>query len=146
MKLREYAKLLNILSEYNPKADEPGSVFWVANNGTCSVKSLDSLIEGRGPPCQKFDETWHVKSPLKVKAFMWLVYHKRIITKDLRYRWNSDGDLLCILCGKEEENADHLPISCELSKEVWYIVGKIVGFQANFSDIQQMWHFSHELK
>ena len=54
---------------------------------------------------------WEAKAPLKVKAFAWLVAHRKVNTNDLlqvRRPFKSLNPQWCILCKGEGEEIDHL--------------------------------------
>ncbi|KAK1280259.1 hypothetical protein QJS04_geneDACA017687 [Acorus gramineus] len=56
---------------------------------------------GSSITAHKYKEIWGCNIPLKVKAFTWTVYLRRILTKSYRARWANDGDILCSLCHAE---------------------------------------------
>ena len=63
---------------------------------------------------------WEAKAPLKVKAFAWLVAHRKVNTNDLlqvRQPFKSLNPQWCILCKGEGEATDHLFLHC------LYIIG-----------------------
>ncbi|XP_062079946.1 uncharacterized protein LOC133784674 [Humulus lupulus] len=52
----------------------------------------------------------------KHRFIMWLVMWERLHTKDRIVRYNSNIDLVCLLCGVENEDIDHLFFKCTYSK------------------------------
>uniref|UniRef100_A0A1D1YNH0 Isoamyl acetate-hydrolyzing esterase 1 n=1 Tax=Anthurium amnicola TaxID=1678845 RepID=A0A1D1YNH0_9ARAE len=70
---------------------------------------------------------------------MWLLYNKGLVTKLFRRKWSYDSAIICSLCGMGIEDIKHLIISCEVSKEVCYSFGNLVGFSTNFRSIEEMW-------
>jgi hypothetical protein len=59
--------------------------------------------------CGKIDS--HIKS----KFFLWLVRHKKILTKDNLFKKNWRGNLDCIFCGFSE-SIDHLFFQCSVAR------------------------------
>ena len=58
---------------------------------------------------------WEAKASLKVKAFAWLVAHRKVNTNDLlqvRRPFKSLNPQWCILCKGEGETIDHLFLHC----------------------------------
>ena len=61
---------------------------------------------------------WNSKVPSKVRAFAWLVAHKKVNTNDmlqLRKPIKALNPNWCILCSKSEEMTDHLFLHCPIS-------------------------------
>ena len=73
---------------------------------------------------------WEAKVPTKVKILGWLVAHKRVNTCDLIQRRRPNCYLSpswCILCKRNEENADHLFVHCPVALKLWYYLFKEAG-------------------
>ena len=49
----------------------------------------------------------------------WNVKHRSILTAENLKKRGLEGPSICPLCKKNEENLDHLLISCPFSREVW---------------------------
>ncbi|CAM8966313.1 unnamed protein product [Rhodiola kirilowii] len=67
-------------------------------------------------------QLWSGLAPPKVEMFIWRVYEGGLLTKLalLRRRvLRKEEDLMCVLCEKEQESADHLLIHCEWSWKLW---------------------------
>ena len=61
---------------------------------------------------------WNSQVLFKVKAFVWLVAHKKVNTNDLlqsRRAYKALSPDICKLCMKEGESTDHLFIHCSVS-------------------------------
>ena len=62
---------------------------------------------------------WSSMSIPKVDLFCWNVVHRSILTTENLRKRGLEGPSRCSLCKKDEENIDHLLLSCTFSKEVW---------------------------
>ena len=65
---------------------------------------------------------WSSKAPSKVKAFFWLVAHRKVNTNDLlqlRRPYRSLNHQWCILCKGEGESIDHLFLHCPFTFGLW---------------------------
>ena len=62
------------------------------------------------------DRTWNViwklKIPQKIRHFIWLVYHGRILTNKEREMMGFTLDPTCRCCGPEVEDLNHIFIKC----------------------------------
>ena len=66
---------------------------------------------------------WNCQVPFKVKAFVWLVAHKKVNTNDLLQLKGPYKALsldICKLCMKHGELADHLFLHCSLTMGLWH--------------------------
>jgi hypothetical protein len=64
---------------------------------------------------------WKAKIPEKVKIFMWLVFHKSILTEENMIKRNWGGDSGCYFCN-DPKIVDHLWFSCPVAKVIWGII------------------------
>ena len=77
---------------------------------------------------------WTSKAPSKVKAFAWLVAHRKVNTNDLLqlkrpYRFLNPQ--WCILCRGDGESIDHLFLHCPFTMWLWhklFDLARSVGF------------------
>jgi hypothetical protein len=69
---------------------------------------------------------WKNKIPLKIKVWLWLIWHNAIATKDNLLKMNWTGDLFVNF-------APHMKLfcifsfSCPAAKYVWSLVGMAMG-------------------
>ena len=88
---------------------------WGNNNmGTFNLKEakrklleLDSLA-----PNRVWQNLWRHQGWMKIKFFMWLVYHKRILNWDNIRKRGVQGPSRCKLCEAQEETMEHLLKLC----------------------------------
>jgi hypothetical protein len=90
---------------------------------------------------RSFKHLWKAKIPLKIKVWLWLIWHNAIATKDTMAERGWIGNLFCQFCDKKETIL-HLFFSCPAAKYVWSCVAKAIGASTrprNFS--QFFWWF-----
>jgi hypothetical protein len=92
----------------------------LTNTKVFTVKSLYlDLMNGHTPFLKKY--IWKMKVPLKIRIFMWLLFHKVILTKDNLKKRNWQGNMKCCFCN-DDESIEHLFFNCPFAKIMWRIV------------------------
>ncbi|CAL1377475.1 unnamed protein product [Linum trigynum] len=101
----------------------PCRVVWGPNpDSSFSVSSLYRCLAERslqGVSNFPADAIWKGVVPPKVCIFLWLVFHRRILTLDNLKRRGWQLANRCELCGCEEETIDHMFTGCAFVAEVW---------------------------
>jgi hypothetical protein len=69
---------------------------------------------------------WKSMIPLKIKIWLWLIWHNAIATKNSLIRRNWTGDPLCQFC-REQESISHLFFGCVAAKLVWSTVANAIN-------------------
>lgn len=95
---------------------------------------------------RKHKEVWGCKIPLKIKAFMWLVYQEKILTKSYISKWVPDIEKRCVLCGAEDETVTHLFIACPMVKQVWRWMSMAGGLGDSFTNLESLWQSGKSLR
>ena len=100
------------------------TLIWKADSsGNFSVKSLYKMWEmRRGQEVDVLDLVWRNIAPLKVRCFGWLVWVGRVKTSDwLRNLGvlNESEEYMCIFCGSQVEELNHLLLGCEFTWKIW---------------------------
>jgi hypothetical protein len=62
---------------------------------------------------------WKLKTPLKIKIFMWFLHTKVLLTKDNLVKRNWNGSTKCCFCDSME-TVRHLFISCPFAHYLAY--------------------------
>jgi hypothetical protein len=73
-----------------------------------------------------FKHLWKSKIPLKIKIWLWMIWHNAIATKDNLLKRNWHGNASCQFCNCPE-SISHIFFSCPAAKFVWSAVGKLIG-------------------
>ncbi|KAJ9697646.1 hypothetical protein PVL29_006989 [Vitis rotundifolia] len=95
------------------------------SSGLFTVKSFFTALS-QMPDSSPFFPTkfvWNSQVPFKVKAFVWLVAHKKVNTNDmlqLRRPHKALSPDICKLCMEQGESADHLFLHCSVSMGLWH--------------------------
>jgi ribonuclease HI len=66
----------------------------------------------------KWSKVWKLSVPERVKTFMWLVLHNRILTNELKSRMGL-GHSMCTHCVNIEETVIHVLRDCPIAMEFW---------------------------
>jgi hypothetical protein len=95
-------------------------------NGQFSVKShYLALIQNDVPNLNK--RLWKLKTPLKIKIFLWYLRRGIVLTKDNLAKRNWQGSKVCCFCHKDE-TISHLFYECRFARAMWFIIHAVFGF------------------
>ncbi|KAK1318767.1 hypothetical protein QJS10_CPB04g01215 [Acorus calamus] len=75
---------------------------------------------------------WGSVAPLKVKAFIWLVCHGRVLIKAYYLKWCPNLNTTCVLCDGAEETTDHLFHGCPVARWLWERLGMLCTYQLDW--------------
>ena len=94
---------------------------WIANKtGRFSVKSAIRILQGSETPCEaKWGWLWRTWVPYRIQTFLWLLFHRKLLTNAERFRRHLHSTPLCEICYEGEEDLDHLLRQCQNAKKVW---------------------------
>ncbi|CAN1795223.1 Putative ribonuclease H protein At1g65750 [Linum perenne] len=101
---------------------EDSPIWGLEMNGKFSVKSCYSMIvELQNVDNQPniWKKVWNWPGPNRIKHFLWLVSHKRILTNAERFQRHMGNSGLCPCCSNEEESILHTLRDCCRAKDVW---------------------------
>lgn len=98
---------------------EEDKVFWALTpSGKFTTKSIYRLIKNSGEVDTRMTELWQTKIPLKVKIFLWMLWHDRILTGDQFKIRKGKGSEKCKYCGKLETR-NYLFFNCTTAQIIW---------------------------
>lgn len=83
---------------------------WVGeSNGRFTVSSAYTIAanEGSSVEATKWNSIWKLKIPNRIKTYIWLVRHDKILTNSNRCRRGMSGNDRCWNCANTAEDADH---------------------------------------
>ena len=63
---------------------------------------------------------WKTKLPQRIKLFLWLVLHGKVLTNAERFRRNMSQNPHCAICLNEMEDLDHLLRRCPQAVGMWH--------------------------
>ena len=102
--------------------------FWNGSpSGTFTIKSAlkilrndEEMDEGQS---KNWQVIWKAPVPQRVRFFLWLVFHGRVMTNAARFLRGLTEDPRCYVCGYVEENIDHILRRCPATTVVWRSLG-----------------------
>lgn len=103
---------------------------WGRNNeGIFNLKEAKRIVTGLNYPSpdKTWKDLWNNPHWMKIKLFMWLVQHKKILTWENLRKRGFAGPSRCQLCGLQEETMDHLLNLCSFTSTLWNWVASIIN-------------------
>lgn len=88
---------------------------------------------------------WKLKIPYKFKTFLWLVFHKRLPTNQLKASRGIASSDLCLRCNANPEDLDHLFRGCLKVMGLWALFRKGCWLRDGLESPVSDWK-SHNLK
>jgi hypothetical protein len=117
--------LNNILCTVALSSDKDKPIWKWTKNGKFSVKSMYKHLCSNGLD-RSFKHLWKAKIPLKIKVWLWLIWHNAIASKDNMIKRGWGGNTKCQFCD-QEETILHMFFTCAAAKFVWSCVAKSIG-------------------
>ena len=106
-------------------SEEKDDIVWgLEKRGIYSVRSLYRQLKFGGVISRRMKEVWRAKLPLKVKVFVWQMFHDRLQTAVQLKKRNWPGSELCVCCDKRED-VNHIMFRCHLARFVWSVLKEI---------------------
>ncbi|CAL1400945.1 unnamed protein product [Linum trigynum] len=103
--------------------NSPSRMVWNPNADCMfSVRSFYRfLVDGKfdGNENFKYKSIWKSMIPTKICGFLWLVWHKKILTLDNLKKRGMQLASRCVLCYKNEESINHIMVECPYTRRVW---------------------------
>ncbi|CAN1122805.1 Putative ribonuclease H protein At1g65750 [Linum perenne] len=125
-KLREFLPENVVWQVYGmspPRADmgEDTRVWGLENNGRFTVKSAYLMLKDldSGGDSSSWRTIWSWNGPNKIRHFMWLVSHGKLMTNVERTKRRFTDDEECGHCQSGREYIDHVLRSCSFACQVW---------------------------
>lgn len=112
--------------------------------GKFSVQSIYHILNFSGISRNRYVLLWALPLPPKIRIFMWLVMHNRILTKNNLYKKGWRGDLTCQFCHKKE-TISHLFLKCPVARQIWFWFGNSQHHFSNWKTIADIFNFSGSL-
>lgn len=72
-------------------------------------------------PKQIFKILWRLLIPFKFQFFMWRLIHNICPTIQILFKRGIVHSPICLRCGEQVENLEHLFLECFTSKRIWRI-------------------------
>lgn len=82
---------------------------------------------------------WRAPTQQRIRAFLWLACHDRLLGNGNRYRRHLTDDPKCFICGELDESTLHILRSCPAARCVWNKVGGPANSQAFYQGELKSW-------
>ncbi|CAN1247078.1 Putative ribonuclease H protein At1g65750 [Linum grandiflorum] len=109
-----------------PEADsgDDGWTWGLEQSGRFSIKSAYNLItNGEKVTRPDWNPIWKWMGPNRVRHFLWLVGHERLLTNAERFRRHLTPLADCHRCPSTAETISHTLRDCRFAAEVWRLLG-----------------------
>lgn len=114
----------NILSIYRPRfvtfMDTP--LWQGSSTGNHSTSAAYKAISEQDDNGQDWQWIWKIQAPQRLKSFLWLVMHGRLLTNQMRLIRNLSDSDICPRCMAAREDMDHLLRGCSKAKTIWIML------------------------
>ncbi|CAN1131019.1 Putative ribonuclease H protein At1g65750 [Linum perenne] len=96
-------------------------VWGLEADGKFSIRSAYLIItENENPESDSmWRHIWTWQGPSKIKHFLWLASHKRLLTNEERSRRHLTNQVLCHRCSIHTESIAHVIYECDFALQVW---------------------------
>ncbi|CAN1132976.1 Putative ribonuclease H protein At1g65750, partial [Linum perenne] len=138
------AEGLDLVAGMSAPQREAGDDEWVWGeeaNGKFSIRSAYNLIHSaetsRSP--EFWRQIWNWKGPNKIRHFIWLAAHDRLLTNHARKRRNLTEDTRCHWCLHPDETVIHVLRDCSFAQEVWRAIGRGHGTDREWQEPLEVW-------
>ncbi|CAN1147800.1 Putative ribonuclease H protein At1g65750 [Linum perenne] len=112
------------------------------DDGVFSVKSAYCMlreIEGRDNGCN-WSKIWKWEGPNKIRHFMWLLEHGKLMTNVERGRRRLIDNLECQQCSGVNEDLKHVFRECSFTEQTWNrVLPKVVQGEKRSMDFKDWW-------
>ncbi|CAN1787197.1 Putative ribonuclease H protein At1g65750 [Linum perenne] len=100
----------------SPKTDRENDIWvWGAEtNGKFTIRSAYNLLSDleNEPDVDVWASIWKWRGPHRVKHFLWLASHGRLLTNNERHRRHLAQDASCAFCNHPDESLSHVLRDC----------------------------------
>ncbi|KAL2896029.1 hypothetical protein RDABS01_037813, partial [Bienertia sinuspersici] len=116
-------------------------------HGNFSIKFALQLIrrEDTTPPNKQRDTIWKAPVQQRIRAFLWILMHERLLCNSNRLKRQLTDDPRCPRCRDSEETLLHLFRDCPQARATWIAVGGTTLYPSFYEDNVQQW-VVHNLK
>lgn len=115
--------LLQRIASFELTTDEIGDqATWLADgSGTFRIRSsLKLLCSTEENIAVNWKWLWKLRLPQRIKMFLWLILHSKVLTNAERFRRPMSPNAGCALCLGDVEDLEHILRNCPKAKEVWH--------------------------
>ncbi|CAN1844818.1 Putative ribonuclease H protein At1g65750 [Linum perenne] len=117
-------------------------VWGLEDNGVFSIKSAYLLLKDINTGDEVYDWrlAWRWNGPNRIKHFIWLVCHNRILTNEERSRRHITNQVVCPRCLNHSESLSHVIRDCCFAVQVWEdVLPHLLTTRDRNLDFKQWW-------
>ncbi|XP_074318679.1 uncharacterized protein LOC141655501 [Silene latifolia] len=112
-------------------------------HGQFSIKSALAIIRSHDDiPVNNFTAwplIWKLPVQQRIRFFIWLSAHDRVMTNYNRVRRGLSDDPICPRCNEEDETIEHLLRNCPVSTDIWNLLGDGASSNEFYTDQFHHW-------
>ncbi|GJV95288.1 RNA-directed DNA polymerase, eukaryota [Tanacetum coccineum] len=131
---RNEATLEDLVSELGQVQliDKPDSWTWILDNDDVfTVHETRVHLDSSFLPSCSLCTRWPKSLPRKVNIFVWRLALDRLLTRlNLSLRGLDIPSIMCPMCNNKVESVDHVFFGCDLSSNVWRLVGTLATIKS----------------
>ncbi|CAN1786746.1 Putative ribonuclease H protein At1g65750 [Linum perenne] len=96
-------------------------VWGLEDKGIFSIKTAYLLLKDINTGEEEYDWrlAWRWRGPNRIKHFIWLACHNRILTNEERNRRHLTNQVVCPRCSIHSESLSHVIRDCDFALQVW---------------------------
>lgn len=122
-------EVLKQIQSFEVKEDTEAQdlVYWKGGTkGKFTIKSALRLMRHETGTIDYgcWDLIWSSPTQQRVRAFLWLAFHDRLLGNLNRFKRKVTDDAKCCICGATEESTLHILRDCATAKMVWHKLGR----------------------
>jgi hypothetical protein len=124
--MREWTDLQSMLRGVTLSQNDDEVSWGLTSLRIFTTGSLYRFMTNGGVNSRMASRIWKCKVPLKVRVFLWQVFHNRIQTAIQLKSIDWKGSGKCGLCGQPKD-VNYLLFGCSLARFVWSFMGEALG-------------------
>uniref|UniRef100_A0ACD5TEX8 Uncharacterized protein n=1 Tax=Avena sativa TaxID=4498 RepID=A0ACD5TEX8_AVESA len=125
-----WEELRNMCSETSLTDRKDWCKWLLGKSGVFSVKSMYHALKINQVKCP-LKNLWFIKVLLKIKVFLWLLFKKSILTRDVLKHRGWEGSDTFLFCS-EKESIGHLFVHCSMAKYGWSVAQCALDIRTDF--------------
>ncbi|XP_019186483.1 PREDICTED: uncharacterized protein LOC109181186 [Ipomoea nil] len=105
-----------------PEGNLQDQVVWREEiSGSFSVSSAYELLSKNQNTTKElaWDNIWKLKIPTRIKTFLWLVRHNKVMTNTNRLKRGFTTNDNCWFCTNKAEDIEHVLRTCPKARDIW---------------------------
>lgn len=121
------------LVSFPHSSDPDDEYYWCVNEvklDKFSAKHTWDFLRPRGPVQEWTANVWFKGAVPRHAFHLWVTHLDRLPTRSRLASWYLPVDQSCCLCGNALETRDHLFLRCEVSRKLWSLITRRLGYRS----------------